>query len=569
MKKHTNNIQDDYLLYQKGLDYKTEIGLFATVDKNNRFVSGDQWNGVAAAGLPTPVFNVLKRVRGFKVSSIMQNAIKIKFQVENGTPEQEQMADVLNHECENLWERLKMDSSNENILSDAFTQGDGVTFYWWNKDINTGQMWGLDTVLGDIRKEEIDNVCVFPGDCNNPIINTADGPVQPYMLIVTRKPVEDVKAEAKRNKVEQSEIDKITSDEENTYTAGDRGKIELDDRNEESSGKANVILKMWKNDETGTIWARKTTKSVVIKNDYDTELRLYPIAMMNWETVKNSFHGMSEVTGVIPNQIYVNKLAAMIMMATMYVSFPKMVYDGTRVNQPSNQIGTAIKVNGQVEGAIKNLSPGQISGDAFKFFPDVMQYTKDMMGANETALGDTSVTETAKGIMALQQASAVPLKSYQRRFYQYIEDIALIWLDFFMSKYKVPRMVNYKDEQGNAINASLDMGMLQNARIVAKIDVGPSTMWSEIASVQSLDALLNTNHITEVEYYERIPSSIIPDKKGLVDSRKAIMAQQQAMANAPQITPEAIMAQLTPEEQEAVRANPALLDEAVKGLKSA
>ena len=73
-----------------------------------------------------------------------------------------------------------------------------------------------------------------------------------------------------------------------------------------------------------------------------TELTRYPVANMCWEPIKNSFFGRSDVTGMIPNQQYVNKIAAMMMLSTMYTAFPKMVYDADKVDSPSNQIGVAI-----------------------------------------------------------------------------------------------------------------------------------------------------------------------------------------------------------------------------------
>jgi hypothetical protein len=560
---------EDWRLYEEGRDYKQRIDLFNTVDQNNRMYNDRQWDGVVSNGLPTPQFNVIKRVGNYKISSLMANSIKILYSVERGTPEQQAEVEKLNQYVETLWEKLKMEASCENVLKDGFIQGDGGTYYYWDDTYDTKEKYGEETIQGNICKEEIDNVCVFPGDCNNPVINTADKPVQPYMLIVFRRTVKDIREEAKRNKVSEADILNITPDEQNEYTAGDRGKIELDQSNKEETGKANVILKMWYDPKTKTIMARKSTRNVVIKEDWDTELKLYPIAMMNWEPIKNSFHGMSEVTAMIPNQRYINKSAAMIMLATMYVSYPKLMYDRTMIAQPSTQIGVAIPVNGNTAGAAQYLNPGQISPDVFKWFETVIQYTKDMMGANETALGDTSVTKTASGIIALQEAAAVPLESIQRRFYQYVEDVALILWDILSSKYKLPRTITYT-EKGEEINESLDMRILKDARPKAKIDVGPSSRWSEAASMETLDNLLDKQLISDIEYFERIPDGFIKDKQGLLDSRKAmqeqeaLMAEQQAQqpeaqpaVEQQQISVEEVMASLLPEEQAAIANDPA------------
>ena len=46
----------------RGVDFKRRIGLYDTVRTNENYFIGNQWQGVQAKGLPTPVFNFLKRV---------------------------------------------------------------------------------------------------------------------------------------------------------------------------------------------------------------------------------------------------------------------------------------------------------------------------------------------------------------------------------------------------------------------------------------------------------------------------------------------------------------------------
>jgi hypothetical protein len=88
---------------------------------------------------------------------------------------------------------------------------------------------------------------------------------------------------------------------------------------------------------------------------------------MNWAIQKNCCHGVSEVKGLIPNQIAVNKLLAMIIMAVMHISIPKMVYDATRVSPPSNLIGGQIGVQGgDIKSVIGYITPGQLSQDIYK-----------------------------------------------------------------------------------------------------------------------------------------------------------------------------------------------------------
>jgi hypothetical protein len=76
--------------------------------------------------------------------------------------------------------------------------------------------------------------------------------------------------------------------------------------------------------------------------------------------------------------------------------------------------------------------------------------------------------------------------------------------------------------------------------------------------------------ITPIEYFQRIPAEYIPDKEGLIKAREEQMAAQQAaqaaqgqaMAAAPQITPDAIMGGLSPEDQQYIQEHPEVLERA-------
>ena len=63
--------------YQHGIDFNAGIDLYDTVQTNENFFVGKQWEGVKANGLPTPVFNFLKRVVLFSVSNVSTDNLKL------------------------------------------------------------------------------------------------------------------------------------------------------------------------------------------------------------------------------------------------------------------------------------------------------------------------------------------------------------------------------------------------------------------------------------------------------------------------------------------------------------
>ena len=72
-----DNITKAWERFEAGRDYKRRIDLYRTVRENERFYRGDQWHGVVSGELPTPVFNVIKRITDYMVSSVCSQPVSI------------------------------------------------------------------------------------------------------------------------------------------------------------------------------------------------------------------------------------------------------------------------------------------------------------------------------------------------------------------------------------------------------------------------------------------------------------------------------------------------------------
>jgi len=530
---------DDYL---EGIAYKTRIKLFHTVNRNERFYAGRHWEGVDTAGLPQVMLPLVERVVNWKVVQVMSEPLSMIFSAEtaaNGNREPEEMkkvAQLFTDYAKTTWERLKQDSLNERALLDAALSGDAIAYFYWNETIDAG-----NGAKGDISEELIDNVNYFPGDTTDPRPNDEKGPIQPYIILAFRKQVEDIKREAMRYGASESDLQNITADEETEYQAGDRARDEHCSGTKEG-GKCTVLLRMWREyveepetdamgqpvlDPMGQplmkqktiIMARKSVRSAVVRPDWNTGRKRYPVAVMNWKLRKNSCHGEAEATSLIPNNIAINKQLATAVLWTMLNAYPKPIYDQSRIDEWSNDITQAIAVDGEITNAAAYLKPSEngIPSSAVQLFETLIQTTKDMAGANETALGDTSVTKTASGILALQKASTMPLATVRRRFRQWVEDIGLIWLDFWQGEYGAERILPVKNREGKTLLVPYDGTRYRDAAFRLRIDVGASTQFSEEASAITLENLLGANHITFRQYLERAPEGFIPKKQELID----------------------------------------------------
>jgi len=463
-----------------------------------------------------------------------------------------QIASLFSEYSETLWENLKMDSMNEKGLLKSAISGSFVTYWYWYDKIDNG-----DGQMGNIMGELV-NICnYFPGDPNNPEINNAYEPVQPYIILSFRRNVSDVRMEAKENGVSAADIEYIVSDNETSNQAGDRAKDEL----EGGDGKCTVLLHLWRElkedfEEVETIdpftgevviekvskgkrwhiYAEKSTQTVIIRKKWDTGFHRYPVALMNWYEREGDAYGEAEATSLVPNNILINQQAAMIALWIKLHGFPKVLYDKTRIPNWSNDLSKAIPVNGVdaggVGGAATYMQPAQISAAVMQFMTWFMTWfisiTKDMAGANESALGEANPTNTS-AIIVNSKNAVVPLASIKRRFYQYIEDIGLIWLDFWTSKfteYPVKNLPVKRD--GKTVIEQIDTSILKDIKLRLKVDVGPANMWSEAAQAQTLDNLLQQQLISFIEYLERQPKGSIPDIEGLLDARKSEEAAQKA-----------------------------------------
>ena len=102
------NVLTAWDYYEKGLDFNRQLNLDEKVRTNENFYVGAQWEGVQANGLPTPVFNFMKRVVGFIVATITSDNLKVNASALENTPATDQLADpvrIVNEEFEALIEQ--------------------------------------------------------------------------------------------------------------------------------------------------------------------------------------------------------------------------------------------------------------------------------------------------------------------------------------------------------------------------------------------------------------------------------------------------------------------------------
>ena len=496
--------------YEAGLSFNQGIDLYDCVQTNENFFIGKQWEGVKSNGLPTPVFNFLKRVVLFSVANVSTDNLKLHAKRMPSSGQMpaymaELLADILNDQFASIFEFNKMGSCIREFCRNAAVDADGCAYTYWDPDVDTGQ-----PSKGAIRTEVLLNTQVMFG---NP--NSRDVQSQPYILIERRMLVKDAR---KRAKAYGKDTELITADDK------EGGDPHLDQL---GGDKVTVLLRLWRDDKSGTIHGYECTKNAEIRKEWDLGIKLYPITWMNWDYVQDCYHGQAMITGLIPNQIFVNKLFAMSMISLMTLAYPKVVFDKTKVSKWSNRVGAAIAVNGNVDNVAKIMDPASISPQISQFIDIAIGYTQKFLGASDVALGDTRPDNTS-AIIALQRAAATPMELTKQNLLQSIEDLGRIYMEF-MSEYYGNRFVEVPGPNGHGkVIVPFDFSILKEIPFTVELDVGASSYWSEIASMQTLDNLLMQGKISTVEYLKRIPAGQITDRETLI----AVLEEQERMEKA-------------------------------------
>ena len=507
--------QEIWKQLQKGLDFNNRIELNDTVENNENFFIGRQWEGVNSNGLPKPVFNMLKRITLHQVANITSDNISMHGEPLSAAPddsgELEKVAEYVNNEFAALLEHNRIPNLTREYMRNAAVDGDGCMYSWWDPDAEVGK-----GIKGTIRTEIVENTRVLFG---NP--NSRDVQTQPWIIIFRRDFVKAVREYAEDHGASKDTVECIKADEDERQSMMESF----------VDGRCTVALRLRRDRKTKTIWAAEVTRDAVVRDEWDLGIRLYPVNWLPWDYVQDCYHGQALITGLIPNQVYINKMFAMVMISTMTTAYPKVVYDKTRIANWTNQVGAAIGVNGgDMNNVARIIDPAQVSPQISQFIDAAVQYTQTFTGATAAALGDTRPDNTS-AIIALQRAASIPSEITKQNLYNSIEDLGRIYLEFMGEYYGTrpvdvpvkdavddPAILEFAGIPANKrVIVDFDFSALKDIPMLMKLDVGASSYWSEIASTQTLDNLLMQDKIDIVDYLERIPEGYISKRQELID----------------------------------------------------
>ena len=468
-------------LYEKGRNYHRLTGIYTDTDRNYRMYNGNQWEGAKLGDVEPVQKNFIKPIVKYKVSVIHDNLYAINYSsmnFENQTfrKQAERYCDMLNNYAARIWERDKMDYKGRRVTKDSAINDEGIIYVNFDLD----KMYPVNEI---VKKND-----VYYGNENDDDIQS-----QPYILIRKRLPVVNAIEFALANGMSEDKANNVAIGDNDTFEeSGDASKQEVDNM-------VTIVYKMYKKD--GTVHYSVATRWADIVEEVDTGLTLYPIAHFVWEEKEGSARGEGEVRYLIPNQIEVNRTEVRRVLTVKYQAYPQKVVDVTKIANPQalNTVGGTIRTNGQpvddVHKVVGTLPPAQMSPDVVQLQQDLIQMTRDLAGAGDTATGQVN-PEAASGraILAVQQASQAPMTEQKESYKNFIEDLAKIWLEYLIVHSTEGVMLEEKvtDQMGNeAIQlVKVPQSALKELQATVKIDVTPKSVYDKFAQEQTLENFL-------------------------------------------------------------------------------
>ena len=477
MKIKNKNAYNAWEDLRRGMEFRRLSGNFAAISENERFYLGDQWYDSDSQGLPKPVFNMIRRLADYIVSTVLGYDIRMKFGFSPGAPVDGKLRAAADY-TEEYVTTPEFANSVRKALRDAAISGDGFIYTWYDPA-------GKDE-FSRIRTSVIDSRDIFPTDYSNPEIQS-----QEQIIIRGRASVGSLKEEGRLFGLSEKELAEIKAEDDEQIG-------QSYEPTDPDMAVTEYIVRFFR-DENGEISFEKSVKNCVIRSARTGSVR-YPIAHFSFVPVKNSFYGVTPISEIIGNQRYVNKAFALEMKHMNDTAFSKVIYDKRLIPEWSSDVGQAIGVmsGGDVSGAVTTVGVGEMQDNYIDIIDRVISYTKEMIGATDTALGDVDPTNTS-AIMALREIAIVPLENLRSDLYFAIGEA--------MKNVAETEVVTNRELAGCKDKLCF---------LVPDVSTGSTRKYMPSVAMNVLDQLLAGGHITADEYLERIPEGIIENREDLI-----------------------------------------------------
>lgn len=565
--------------WRKGTDYLAQKGYYSQINENYDFVEDRQWSlpTQRTRSFPRPVLNAISMILDNKVSNVLGSPIKLNYLADSNN----EATEIFTNFADYIQKELEQEHLNNVACRMAAIEGCAIYHYYYDETARGTK----GRYEGGVRGEIIDNFNIVFADEKE-----TDVQKQKYYIIRTRMDIDIVRKMCESKKEREKVVADDENDETPAVYYGNN--IEQDSVKQcyvytrvfrkngevyfEKATKTAIIHKprpynpskilkqLEAKQEPKEIQNEKTLNNNEEQNieemdnqipkTHDSNLEesesvdtykayLYPIEVFRWKEKKNSIRGRSEVEGLIPNQKAINLQIAMTLMSSMANGAPKILVkpgalQGQVITNDPMQVLTDYSPDGR---GISALQVQPFSAGLMSIAPTLLDLTRIVSNATEVITGEMlSKDMSGTAIAQLQAQATKPIANIQKNFWRSQERIGKILEQYFKlfyeekefsynlpeDKYQEERKL---DPQASRQKKGIFFGNeFQNTNFNIVVEAGAGTQYSEIASMQMLDTLLQQKLINFEQYVELYPKTAMPFKADL----RAIIRKQQESENA-------------------------------------
>lgn len=466
---------ETYKQYSQGKNYQRLLNLEEEYLSFRRFREGKQWAECdeETVNLPRPVFNICGKFVDVKKSCLISTPMKMIFSPALDMSEKNiKAANLYTDFASAIWKDIDQDSLNDRFLDEAATLGTSILHYYWDESENT------------LKGEVLDPLRVIFG---NPI--ETDVQKQPYIIIESLVSIEQMQE----------------------YDSSDTIKIG-------GYSYVRVLTKYYK--DNGVCFDISTMTHDIEKGKRMKKgFCLYPIVLFNWDYRYGTLYGIGEVEPIQETQEIINRFYALNMLSVQDTAWSKwLVKEGALQQDITNEPGEVLidYSPGNIEG-VKRIAGNGIASGLIDFIDNIKQYIQYTSGVGDVITGENNFANmSASAIMALQSQANLPLENKQNRLYRAMREVGKIWEQYFKYYYTFI----YQLKQANSYEA-FTASKYSSIALSLTIDVGPSSIYSEVLAQTTLDKLFfDAKAISLEDYIELCPSTVMPFKSELLNRIK-------------------------------------------------
>ena len=589
--------------YEKGKDYLDSKDLVNRSNTCWNFFAGKQWEGVEADGEELPFLNFIHPNVMRKVTTIYTNRMAVNYSDMDGRADLQPVYEKLSQMFSAKWEKANEDVLCRRSIKHGNITGDGLQYF------PTGEVEDVQTLL---------NTDILYGDESEPNIQR-----QPYIIIQERRSVEEVKEMARQNGIPEEEIALIRPDSDTDYLLGNIDEVEAADSSD--SMKVTMITHLEKKREMVTdilweesdgvreaaeietgewrdvVYVAKCTRNAMVEYERPIKgepslvqrmngkqgraLSLYPVIKFSWEEFPNDARGVSQVEGLIPNQILINKTLARRSMTTKNTAYPRMAYDSSIVANPDDlmKVGMPIEVTAggmqSVNQAVSYLNPASASGEPKSLMDDIIEITQELSGSGDTTMGNIDLQRVAaSAIVAVNDQAQSMHDDTVANLQLFVEDMANLWVELWQVFSPNGMMVVMKkpitkpvidpmtgepvidpmtgqprtETTEEDVPVEITAEELDQIKPLTRIDVTKDNSFTREAQQQVIDGLLEKQLVSLDEWCELATDTSPVPKHALeqILERRKIEAQEQQQQMMEQQMQQQMMAEQIPPETE-------------------